>query len=94
MTGPSIGMLGAARCFGRWTLDLGMAGMVYNRKMKVNLSVIALFFFLACSASAQVRVIDPDDVRVVSAPLPVFAAEARNYGDEIRVWRILMSRER
>lgn len=51
----------------------------------MNLSAIALFFFLACSVSAQVRVLDPDDVKLIDAPLPTFAAEAKNYGDEIRV---------
>jgi hypothetical protein len=55
--------------------------------MKVILTAIALFLCFAASVPAQMRVIFPDGVKVVSSTLPTFPAEAKYsvYGDEIRV---------
>jgi hypothetical protein len=59
----------------------------YINDMKAILTTFALCLFAADLAHSQMRVIYPENVKPISAPLPSFPEEVRNpiYGDEIRV---------
>ena len=61
--------------------------MWYRTNMKKLLLLVCTFLLSANSATSQMRVIFPENIKVLSSPLPSFPAEVKDsiYGDEVRV---------